>query len=226
MRDPKRLDEEGATEFERWMLDAAKREAPGPKLRARMQEGLPFFNGPIPIPEAVRAAALGWKSGVAIAVVAVAAVVVLPLALRANRQAARTTNRALVTEPTPTILLPTTNPSPTIVKQPPLPNHLAAENDERSETASSDGSLKEEIQLLDRARRALLAGTPRPALAELERYDQRYARGTLRPEAIVLRIEALNLAGDRQPAKALGRQFLAQHPKSLLSDRVAAIVER
>ena len=50
-----------------------------------------------------------------------------------------------------------------------------------------------------------------------------YPAGTFRPEATVLRIEALAATGRRDEARALARDFVARHPASPLSERMARL---
>jgi hypothetical protein len=55
---------------------------------------------------------------------------------------------------------------------------------------SSNGELREEIQLLDKARSALQRGSGAAALQQLDRYRQRFPSGVLRREASLLRQQA------------------------------------
>jgi TolA-binding protein len=81
-----------------------------------------------------------------------------------------------------------------------------------------------EIAAITLVRGALDKGDARGALAALDHYQQDYPRGTLAPEATVLRIEALQLAGDRSRAKALAESFLKAHPKSPHAQRVRSLL--
>ncbi len=215
MRDPTRLEEGEATAFERQLLDAAKRQAPGAALKARMREGLGFAGATVPVQAVVaKSFAWGWKANVVVALVGVAASVAVPLMWR-NYRGTSSSQRDVIS------------------RTPPPGEHAPLSTDDmlRSKnpatgTATAASTLMEEIRLLDRVRDAMSVGAPRRALAEIQGYDQRYPRGALGPEATVLRIEALDQAGDSQSARALGRQFLAQHPKNPLVNRVARIVQR
>lgn len=60
-------------------------------------------------------------------------------------------------------------------------------------------TLREEVELLDRARRALNARDAQGALAELARYDRRFPSGMLRKESIVLRERATALTRAPSP---------------------------
>jgi len=85
------------------------------------------------------------------------------------------------------------------------------------------GALRDEIALIDGARAALAAGSSSQALSLLERYRARHPHGMLLPEALALRIEAIDRAGDHARARVLASAFLAQYPHSPLARRVAHI---
>lgn len=69
-------------------------------------------------------------------------------------------------------------------------------------TASSS-TLADEIVVLDRARAFVSAGDPNAALAELERYAARFARGTMQREASGIRVAALCNAGRETEAHTI-----------------------
>jgi outer membrane protein assembly factor BamD (BamD/ComL family) len=94
-----------------------------------------------------------------------------------------------------------------------------------SSSAEPKRSLAFEVDLLDRARRTLLAGRAADALSTLDRYGREYPSGILQPEAAVLRIQALEQRGDRAAAAALARQFIASHPGSRHVESLRALVE-
>jgi hypothetical protein len=81
----------------------------------------------------------------------------------------------------------------------------------RQAKAPADGtSLANELALLDTTRRALAARNPARALAALAERERLFGAGVLGPEAEILRVEALLLAGDRASAERVGRAFLAR----------------
>ena len=88
---------------------------------------------------------------------------------------------------------------------------------------SGTGALRDEIALIDGARAALAAGSPGEALSLLERYRARHPHGMLLPEALAMRIEAIDRGGEHARARALARAFLAEYPNSPLAQRVAHI---
>lgn len=204
MRDPMRLEEGAGTAFERRLFDAAKRQVPGPVLKARMEQGLGLSGAAVPVPSmVVKTFALGGRAKLLLAVVAVAAAVTGPLVWRTRRGAPSLTNDGHSR----------TNDG-----------HSRSVTPSSAPAAHPTGTLLEEIRLLDRARGAMSTGEPRRALVELKRYAQQYPRGVFSPEATALRVEAMDAVGDTRAAKALGEQFLAQHPNNPLADRVSRIV--
>ena len=77
--------------------------------------------------------------------------------------------------------------------------------------------------LIDAARAAVKGGSSERALVLLRRYDSSYPGGAFRPEALALRIEALDQDGRRAEAQALARDFLARYPHSPVAERVARV---
>jgi outer membrane protein assembly factor BamD (BamD/ComL family) len=94
----------------------------------------------------------------------------------------------------------------------------------RKASPSASADITGEIAAITLARGALDKGDARGALSALDGYQQDYPHGTLGPEASVLRIEALQLAGERSRAKALGESFLKAHPKSPHAQRVRSLL--
>ncbi|HEY7371938.1 MAG TPA: hypothetical protein VIF57_07140, partial [Polyangia bacterium] len=93
--------------------------------------------------------------------------------------------------------------------------------DEGAAAAPVTGGMRDEIALIDGARAALGAGAPARALSLLDRYRARHPRGVLLPEALAMRVEAIDRTGDHRRARALARAFLADYPQSPLAQRVA-----
>lgn len=84
--------------------------------------------------------------------------------------------------------------------------------------------LRDEVVALDNARQALDGRDSQAALDALDGYERQHGAGKLGLEAKVLRIEALVRAGEKDEAHRLGRAFLAQHPKSVHTGRVRALI--
>ena len=88
-------------------------------------------------------------------------------------------------------------------------------------------SLAEEIRLIDEARTRLHQGDPAGALGAIARYDQLVKRGgSMRAEATVVRIEALQASGDTARAAKLGSRFMAQNPGSPYVGYVKRVLSR
>lgn len=85
--------------------------------------------------------------------------------------------------------------------------------------------LAEEVQTLDRARENLAQGNPSRALLFLDRYERAIPKGTLRPEALYLRAEALVELGDLEGAASVAKQLLASRPHGPHARRARAILE-
>lgn len=87
-------------------------------------------------------------------------------------------------------------------------------------------SLSREVELLDRARGALLGGDAILALAVLDEYASAEGPRVLGPEAQVLRIQVLERLGRRRAASALARDFVARHPTSRHAAALEPLAER
>jgi hypothetical protein len=197
MNEPKRLAGEEGTDLERLLLDAARRERPTSSLVPRMLAGLGLGVGLTQTAAPLAAAA---KAGVGVWVS-------VGILAAAGAGFIRVRSFAIHEPPPPPAAAP-------IVTAP------------ETSPAKGDAKLRDEIQLLDRARAALGVRAPRQALQELHRYFDDHPRGMLAPEAAVLRIEALRESGDRAQAAAASREFLAQHPQGPLADRVRRLAEK
>jgi len=88
---------------------------------------------------------------------------------------------------------------------------------------SSNSSLAEQVQSLDRARVALASGNASAALAELSHYRAAWPSGVFLTEASVLEIEALSARGERALARERAAEFVAAHPDSPQADRLRAL---
>lgn len=86
--------------------------------------------------------------------------------------------------------------------------------------------LTAEIASLDRARRAISARDAARALRELDRHGAEFPAGVLGPEATVLRIEALVLAGQRASARALADALLKSPANAAHATRVESLLRR
>jgi hypothetical protein len=93
--------------------------------------------------------------------------------------------------------------------------------DPPSEASSGLGA---ELGALEGARGALDRGRPALALELIDNYEGRFPNGVLRPEAVVLRIDALARMGDRTTATALARRLLASNPRTPHAAHLQALI--
>lgn len=92
--------------------------------------------------------------------------------------------------------------------------------------ATRKSDLNAEVAALDAVRDALRVGEPLYAIDLLDRYEARFPRGLLRPEATILRIEAHAARGEVGVARRLGEAFLDAHPGDSRTPRIRRILER
>jgi TolA-binding protein len=215
----KRLLEEGGSDFERSLLGSLTNEKPSPELVARMQQGLGIAT------TGAGAAAAGSAIWAKLGVVGLVAAGLVGVG-----------SYDRVTQVEPVAAPPPVKPVPVEVQaaEAPAPTPVAVEDlavQSQSEAtpvrtrpaASTTVDLREEIQLLDRARAAVRAGEPNEALSLLAKYDRRYPRGQFRQEAQVIRVEALEQSGRKKAAVELGKKFVAAHPESPHVERVERV---
>jgi hypothetical protein len=239
--DPKRLTVVGATDLERTLLQAARRERPSPEQTARMAAGLGISiaaatstaaaaTAAAAAPAAVVTTTTAWISAgvVAVAVAATVVGVRLSAAPHGAGKAADRAAPAAIAPPAPRAEEP-----PIAVAAVPAGASVAAPADRKTDkihrraaTPAPAADLRDQIALIDAARTAVKAGATDRALALLRRYDATYPGGAFRPEALALRIEALDHGGRGAEAQALAREFLARYPQSPVADRVARIVQK
>ena len=228
--DPKRLTVVGATDLERTLLGAARRERPSPELTARMAAGLGISAAASTTAAApavtAKTSLVGWASAGVVAAAVVAGIVGVRLSGR--REPARAA-RAAVTSP----VVVAVEDRPSVAPPMPPPRVVVRDGERRIErpekvrrrapAAPPAADLRDQIALMDAARTAVRSGQTERSLALLRRYDASFPTGAFRPEALALRIEALAADGRGGEARALAREFLARYPQSPLGDRVARV---
>lgn len=79
---------------------------------------------------------------------------------------------------------------------------------------TSSEKLLQEVKMLDRAKSALSSGNGSAALSALDEHDRSFPNGALAPEATVLRVRALVLAGNRSAALGIARNVVRANPES------------
>jgi hypothetical protein len=85
--------------------------------------------------------------------------------------------------------------------------------------------LTAESALLTEARAELRAGNALGAQALLDRLQAEFSRGVLTQEREVLAVEVLAARGKKEAAKARARAFIAAHPKSPHSEKLARFLD-
>lgn len=186
MREPKRLLSDGATDFERQLLNAVINERPSALMRSRMQQGLGLA-GPITWAGNAKAlfGALASKSGLAAAIGGVVAAGGLAAAVGLGRVPVDTGSDSSFTVVAP--VAPVAAPAPSVAPfaPPPAPEEVQLAEIERN------SQLREEIAVLDAARVAVQQGAAARALHVLSQYDERFPSGILSREANLLRRHAV-----------------------------------
>jgi len=233
--DPKRLTVVGATDLERTLLQAARRERPSPELTKRMAAGLGISAVVGTTAAAVPAAAVTaaaaktsfglWVSGGVLAAAVAAGVV--GVRMSAPKPAARPADRpapAAVATPVEAPAIEAAAPTPAIAADRRI--ERAHRRVQPTAPALPAADLRDQIALIDAARGAVKSGATDRALALLRRYDSSFPSGAFRPEALALRIEALDQGGRGAEAQALAREFLARYPQSPVADRVARVAQK
>lgn len=126
---------------------------------------------------------------------------------------------------------PATNEAPVVAAPAPIeaasavaPSVEAPRAARSASPTPAPSALADEIAALDGAREALASGDAGRALRALDARDRAFPRGALGPEAMVLRIEALALRGDRAAATRLGESFLAASPRSPHASRIRTLL--
>ena len=90
---------------------------------------------------------------------------------------------------------------------------------------SASSALRAELAALDAARSTLASGDSVGALSFLDAYFRTFPRGRLRPEAEVLRMDALARGGRTDDARKYAQEFLRRHPNSVLAARVQSFAK-
>jgi hypothetical protein len=93
-------------------------------------------------------------------------------------------------------------------------------------SAAADSDLSEQIRLIEAARAGVAAHDPKAATAALDAYAAKFPRGSFGQEAMVLRIRAIDQAGDSARATALAKSFVTRFPNSPHVARLKPIAER
>jgi hypothetical protein len=235
------------TPLEKMLLDASRSEQPSDDHKARMRVllgiGLPLsgpFVAPAPAHAASAAASMtptaaGLGKSAALAKAALGfGVVALIGAFVLTRQTDVTPPAAAVKPVAAPVVVvapvvtPTPEVAPAVSPLPPVEEPAAAVPAPRSARAdaSADADLGEQIRLIEAARAGVAAHDAKAATAALDAYAAKFPRGSFGQEAMVLRIRAIDQAGDSGRATALAKSFITRFPNSPHVARLKPIAER
>jgi len=231
MNDPERLLLGAADEHERALLAAAIHEEPSPLALARLQRTLGLSVDPAPLtglrrPPETSPAALPSRSlfaskwlllgSAGLAGLAVVGALALTRAAKSPHPPAPTSLGALPaarTEAVPSSALPSTR----------APDERA---DDPANSTATPPALRDELARLELARTQLRSQRARAAASALDDYDRVYPLGTLREEALALRIETLFALHEPARATELARSFFSAYPHSVHGTRVRGQLEQ
>lgn len=118
--------------------------------------------------------------------------------------------------PTPPVEVAPPTPVPTPVVTPvvtPKPSPVAGD------------TLEAELALLEPVRAALEKKDAGAALEAVGKYDAKFARGSMRTEAGLMRLEALLLAGKRNDAEALAKKLSSTTDSELVRTRIKRLLD-
>ena len=244
------------TPLEKLLLDASRAETPSEdhkaKLRAVLGIGLPL-SGPVSVPPAAGAvsgtqvgaggaapsaaggAAAATKSTTfAKAAFGVAAVALVGAFMLLQKPAAQAPSAPASPAPVrvaataPVAVTAAVEAAPAVSPLPPVEEApAAAPRVARAEASSSAAAdLSEQIRLIEAARSGVAAHDSKAALSALDGYAAKFPRGSFGQEATVLRIRAVDQAGDSARATAMAKSFIARFPNSPHVARLKPIAER
>jgi TolA-binding protein len=100
------------------------------------------------------------------------------------------------------------------------PSDISAEPAVPAITAKPGIASPEELREIEAARSALSRGDTAVAIAHLNNYDSSHPNGTLKPEAMALRIQVLSTSGKTTEARALANEFEEKYPSHPLLQQV------
>ena len=228
MIEPIRLRDGGGTEIERLLLDAGARTKPSFVAKCRAAAVVLFALAPRPSPRSLGSSAFpsaAFATWLLIGVGASAAALGAIHHMRAVHVVGPVPEAA---HAEPMRAAPERAQMPaTANERPPV----AFATSQETAVAHAPGAIRlalrpigNEIEVIDAAREAVVAGDSRRALASLDGYDRKFPRGTFQQEALLLRIEALVRTGDHAGAAALAQRFMRLYPGSAHAKRLQSLV--
>jgi hypothetical protein len=164
-----------------------------------------------------------WGTKLLLTVSAASVLVGIPVGYWALRQAPEPIPAIRPAAMPAPLVKPSPAAGPTTIAETPVPPPMAnATAPARASTgaAPTNSSLRAELAALDAVRSTLASGDSAGALSFLDAYFHTFPRGRLRPEAEVLRINALAKDGRLDDARKYAQEFLRRRPNSVLAARV------
>jgi hypothetical protein len=244
MTDPRRLLDGGGSNLERDLLEAGQAELPEASAKRRAAVALAIGAATASVwPTAAYATAKAGKAGMPLLMKLLAAGAVGAGTLGTATYLVTKNDPAPVTEAaTPAVETATRGASKSRVESKPVETPAPVEPVAATETAEPKpapevrrsqaaapqaapaSSISEEIRVLDEARRAIASGDNTAAKRALEQHRQKYPKGALAEEAVLLQIESLVKQGKRGAARSLADRFRASHPNSPHLRRIESVL--
>jgi hypothetical protein len=252
MTDPRRLIDEGATEFEAKLLAAGQRDAVSQRSRRRVLAGLGLSAafGASAASSSASAVTAGLLTGVKwIGICALGGLGIWGGTQLLERNPERRGGAATISQRSSlpqnatqkntaqskvdAIAAAPVSASATPAGFPPTPTRSSivrlGQRDARRANSEPPqhrvrDTLRDELAMLDEARKALAGGDANRALRLLDDHGRVYPVRRLGAEATVMRIEALRARGDLAQAASIGERFLAQHPNGPYATRVRSLI--
>ena len=248
MSDLRRWTEEGATDAESSLLEAARRERAPSKTRIKVLGLAAAVATTTAATNIAATTAAATKSGGLAALTKILAVSLLGGGIIVGGVIVRETRQApsRVAPPSPVARPPEpggweTGRAPVLpAREPPLESPSAAPSApampapiavvqadtpaHRVRPTAPDNPLTREVTALEGAHQALAEHNADEALRLLDRYRLKFPAGALSSEATVLRVQALLMRGDRTGAQALADAFSAAHPESPFGRRLEELI--
>lgn len=100
------------------------------------------------------------------------------------------------------------------------PSDISAEPAVPATTPKPGIASSQELREIEAARSALSRGDAEAAIAHLNNYDSSHPNGTLKPEAMALRIQVLGNSGKTTEARTLANEFEEKYPSHPLLQQV------
>lgn len=231
MSELRRWSEEGATEAERALLDAARKEEPSAASRSRTLAAIGVGGGALVATTTATAGGYGVKVGLAVFVLgAVGAGAWLTRTPKpeAPRSAPMVTVSSVSAPPPVATTAASASPPPApveVVSAQPVTTTAPVGKPVVPPAAPSGGGLTAEVAALEKANAAVARSDGKAALAALDAYATTFPKGVLAADATVLRVRALLLLGRRAEAKTLADGYATAHPTSPYTRRLRELVE-